>query len=82
MCSAGNLVDELDATLRLGMWVAAGRPSRARRLYEQAAARRGMDCGRRGARVTCRLRQRTRFTRRMAPAPSTAQTPATAYSTP
>ena len=37
--AAGNLVDELDSTLNLAdMWVAAGRPSRARRLYEQALA--------------------------------------------
>ena len=37
--AAGNLVDELDATLNLAdMWVAAGRPSRARRIYEQGLA--------------------------------------------
>lgn len=35
--AAGNLVDELDTTIPLAdMWIAAGRPSRARRLYEQA----------------------------------------------
>ncbi|MDT5028809.1 MAG: hypothetical protein QOE61_5235, partial [Micromonosporaceae bacterium] len=35
--TAGNVVDELDSTIVLAdMWVAAGRPSRARRLYEQA----------------------------------------------
>ena len=35
--AAGNLVDELDATVNLAdMWVAAGRPSRARSLNEQA----------------------------------------------
>ena len=35
--AAGNLVDELDCTITLAdMWVVAGRPGRARRLYEQA----------------------------------------------
>ena len=35
--TAGNLVDELDSTVVLAdMWVAAGRPGRARRLYDDA----------------------------------------------
>jgi LuxR family maltose regulon positive regulatory protein len=35
--AAGNVVDELDSTVVLAdMWVAAGRPSRARRLYDEA----------------------------------------------
>ncbi len=38
--SAGNLVDELDSTVVLAdMWVASGRPSRARRLCERALLR-------------------------------------------
>ena len=37
--AAGNVVDELDSAVVLAdMWIAAGRPSRARRLYEQALA--------------------------------------------
>jgi LuxR family transcriptional regulator, maltose regulon positive regulatory protein len=35
--AAGNFVDALDTTIPLAdMWIAAGKPSRARRLYEQA----------------------------------------------
>ena len=42
--TAGNLVDELDATIVLAdMWVALGRPSRARALYEQSLQRATAD---------------------------------------
>jgi len=35
--AAGNLTDELDSAVVLGdMWITAGRPSRARRVYEQS----------------------------------------------
>jgi LuxR family maltose regulon positive regulatory protein len=38
--AAGNLVDELDATIVLAdMWVALGRPGRARQLYERSLQR-------------------------------------------
>ena len=42
--AAENLVDELDATIVLGdMWVALGRPGRARELYEQSLQRAKAD---------------------------------------
>jgi LuxR family maltose regulon positive regulatory protein len=42
--AAGNLVDELDATIVLAdMWVALGRPSRARELYERSLQRATAD---------------------------------------
>jgi LuxR family maltose regulon positive regulatory protein len=35
--AAGNFIDELDSTIVLAdMWIASGRPGRARRLYQQA----------------------------------------------
>jgi len=42
--AAGNLVDELDATIVLAdMWVALGRPGRARELYERSLQRATAD---------------------------------------
>ena len=42
--AAGNLVDELDATIVLAdMWVALGRPGRARTLYERSLQRATAD---------------------------------------
>jgi LuxR family transcriptional regulator, maltose regulon positive regulatory protein len=42
--AAGNLVDELDATIVLAdMWVALGRPSRARALFERSLQRATAD---------------------------------------
>ena len=42
--AAGNLVDELDATIVLAdMWVASGRPGRARQLYERSLQRATAD---------------------------------------
>ena len=42
--AAGNLVDELDATVVLAdMWVALGRPGRARELYERGLQRATQD---------------------------------------
>jgi LuxR family maltose regulon positive regulatory protein len=42
--AAGNLVDELDATIVLAdMWVALGRPSRARELYQRSLQRATAD---------------------------------------
>ena len=51
--AAGNLVDELSSTVLLAdMWLAAGRPSRARQLYQGA-----LQVGR-GTRRSCRARNR------------------------
>jgi LuxR family maltose regulon positive regulatory protein len=53
--SAGNLVDELDGTIVLAdMWVASGRPRRARRLCELALSR-AIDGGGRYVRATADL---------------------------
>jgi LuxR family maltose regulon positive regulatory protein len=53
--AAGNLVDELSSTVPLAdMWLAAGRPSRARRLY-QGALRSAEAHGDRVARATADL---------------------------
>lgn len=42
--AAGNLVDEMDATIVLAdMWVASGRPGRARALYERSLQRATAD---------------------------------------
>ena len=54
--AAGNLVDELDSTVVLAdMWIAAGMPSRARQLYEQAL-RTATDGGEPYPRATADLR--------------------------